>query len=195
MFCLVVLSDPLSNFIFCCCIVCCPFPYVKRLWVLRKALYKTKLLLLLLLWALHCRFPRFVTRFTSKASQSVQRALLPLEQTSHLSCFWSNYWIDYYKTKLQNVCTHKPPFFRDIRIHNPWNLLRNNTLTLYLFYSIWQGSSTFFRPRTPKLMERWSRDPPTIYSGYGKYSDPFKFFTFVSLQPFAIIKKVHFISH
>ena len=22
-----------------------------------------------------------------------------------------------------------------------------------------QGSSTFFRPRTPKLMERWSRDP------------------------------------
>ena len=35
--------------LFCCCIVCCPFPYVKRLWVLWKALYKTKLLLLLLL--------------------------------------------------------------------------------------------------------------------------------------------------
>ena len=27
------------------------------------------------------------------------------------------------------------------------------------FDTVNQGSSTFFRPRTPKLMERWSRDP------------------------------------
>ena len=36
---------------------------------------------------------------------------------------------------------------------------RTHTPSLSPYLPINQGSSMFFRPRTPKLMERWSRDP------------------------------------
>lgn len=38
-----------------------------------------------------------------------------------------------------------------------------------LFVSLMQGSSMFFRPRSPKLMERWRRNPLL----YILYKDPF----------------------
>ena len=49
-----------------------------------------------------------------------------------------------------------------------------------LFDYLDQGSSTFFRPRTTKLMERWSRDPLI-------YTLPFK--SLESIRNFLIFHK------